>query len=484
MISPSTDTDALFRAEAARLLEVAPALFRRALRTGGAWADLFAERTAHHRLSMRGKASGGRVRFGKPVVAADLVAGTGLRVARGAAFGYAATAAGEPAAWLAMAEDAAARLKPGAARAECVPCEMPDLPDLPPDAPDVVAVSEKTALLEAAVEAAFALDDRVARVSAEYHDRTRRTVVLTSEGHASATATMLLGLRVEVTLAGAGRSGTAFAVTGGACGFGHFFAHPAEEAARAAVERARRLLDARPLAHGAMPVALAGGWGGVWLHEAAGHLLEADLVAAGASPWGGRRGEVVAAPCVTLADDPTLPGGRGSAPFDDEGAPTARTTLVEAGVLRSFLTDRRHAERLGLPRTGNARRQDYRHAPAPRMTNLTLAPGEASPEELIAEIREGLYVRTAGSGVVRPAEDRFSFEVLEGRRIERGRLTHPVAGVRIEGAATDALAGIAAVGNDFRLDTARGVCEKDGQSVPVSVGMPTVLLHGLKVGGV
>ncbi len=484
MTSPSTDTDARFRAEIVRLTEASPGLFRRALRTGGAWADLFAERTIHHRLAMGGEATGGRVRFGKPVVAADLTAGTGLRVVRGTAFGYAAEAAGDPSAWPAMAEAAAARLKSGPARAEVAPCETPGVPDLPPDAPDLVADSEKAALLEAALDAAFALDERVVRASAEYHDRTRRTAVLTSEGRSAATATMLLGLRVAVTMTGAGRTVTAFAVSGGAYGFGHFFVHPAEETARAAVARARRLLEARPLAPGAMPVVLAGGWGGMWLHEAAGHLLEADLVAADASPWAGRLGEAVAAPCVTLADDPTLPGARGSAPFDDEGTPTARTTLVAGGTLRAFLTDRRHAERLGLPRTGHARRQDYRHAPLPRMTNLLLSPGTASPEALIAGIRDGLYVQTAGSGVVRPGMDRFTFEVLEGRRIERGRLTHPVAGVRVAGTATGALSGIVAVANDFGLDTARGMCGKAGQRVPVSVGMPTVFVHGLTVGGV
>ncbi|MGI9174706.1 MAG: TldD/PmbA family protein, partial [Rhodothermales bacterium] len=292
-------------------------------------------------------------------------------------------------------------------------------------------------------------------------------------------ASMLLGLRVEVTLEADGRRVKGHAVAGGAVPFGTFFAHPPEEVAREAVERAGVLAEAKPLGPGRLPVVLGGGWSGVWLHEAIGHAFEAD----NALNHQNQIGQAIAPPHVTLVDDATVPSGRGSFTHDDEGTPAQRTVLVENGVLRSFLTDRQHADQLGLPRTGNGRRQSFRHLPLPRMTNLLLAPGEASEADLIADVRDGLYVAMPGHGLVWPGEDRFAFDVLEGYRIEQGRLTHPVADVRLAGSTTDALRHVVAIGPDVRLETARGLCRKAEQTVPVSVGMPAVLLAGLQVLG-
>jgi TldD protein len=190
---------------------------------------------------------------------------------------------------------------------------------------------------------------------------------------------------------------------------------------------------------------------------------------------------VVAPAGVTLYDDATVPGGRGTAPYDDEGKPAGRALLIEGGVLRGFLVDRLHAVRYGWPAAGAARRQDYRFSPLPRMTNLILEPGAVPPEDLIAGVPDGLYVRQVGHGVYDPAAGRYAFEVRDGQRIEQGRLTHPVAGVRIVGAAANALDGIAGIGNDFRVDTARGLCRKGEQVVPVSVGMPSVLIRAMTV---
>ena len=377
------------------------------------------------------------------------------------------------------ADEAARRFGSGtpAVRATS-PEEAPTSALLPADAPDVVGSEEKETLLRAAVEAAFALDGRVRDVRAGYQDEVRRTLVATSEGVAVCRATMLVGLRVEVELDVDGRPVTSHAVAGGAAPFGFFLQHPPEAVAREAVERAGRLAEAKPLSAGTLPVVLAGGWGGVWLHEAAGHAFEAD----NASEWRNRIGQPIAPTSVTLLDDATVPGGRGSFPSDDEGTPAQRTVLVEGGVLRNLLTDRRHAARLGLPRTGNGRRQSFRHAPLPRMTNLFLQPGSATTEaDLIADVRDGLYVAMPGHGLVHPAADRFAFDVLEGYRIENGRLTRPVRDVRLSGSAANALAQIVGIGSDVRLDAARGHCRKAGQTVPVSVGMPAVLLKGLEV---
>ncbi|MFQ5570056.1 MAG: TldD/PmbA family protein [Rhodothermales bacterium] len=473
--------DPSFITEVPRMAEEAPSLLERALRGGGRYADLFYEWTLHHQLSLRQEASRNTVHPPRQTVDRRKVEGVGIRVLGKKQGGFAATDVLTPQALRAAAETAAAppgetRLPPSAITPMAPSMHLA----LPDDAPHAITASEKSALLRQAAEAAFALDTGTRRVHAAYQDRVRCVLIATSEGTLRTEATMLLGLRVDVTLAIGGREVTAHAVAGGAFGFGHFFAHPPEHVAQEAVERARVLADAKPLPPGPMPVVLAGGWSGVWLHESLGHLLEADVVTAGFSPFADRRGTAIAPPAVTLVDDATLPGGRGTHTFDDEGTPTGRTVLVEAGVLRSFLTDRRTAHALDLPRTGNARRQDYRHAPLPRMSNLLLLGGEADPADLLADVSEGLYVKVVGQGSVRPDRD-ITFDVVEGYRIERGRRTTPVTGLSIVGGGPEALRRIAGVGHDLRVDHARGLCLKARQVVPVSVGMPTVLIDEMQV---
>ncbi len=470
-----------FTAQVDRLAGDAPRLLDRLLRTGGWYADLFYEYTAHYRLKLRQQARHAAVDPPIQEKERQIVEGVGLRVLGEKKVGFSATDALSSSALVAAAEAAAAELGPvGAARTASL-LTTPSLhPELPADAPDTIAASEKAALVRAAAEAAFSLDARIRCVEVAYHDQVRRIAVATSEGALRTRASTILGLRVEVTLATDAGPVTAHAVAGGADGFGHFFEHPPEELAREAVERACRLAEARPLDAGTMPVVLAGGWGGVWLHEAIGHLLEADIVASGASRFAGCLGRPVAAPTVTLVDDATWPGGRGSYAFDDEATPSGRTTLIEKGRLHGFLTDRRFARERGLPCTGNARRQDYRHAPLPRMTNLLLLGGTTDPADLIAEVADGLYVSVVGHGVVRPGQG-FAFDVLEGYRIEHGRLTAPVTGARLVGVGPEVLGNLVGLGRDVQVDTARGLCEKAGQVVPVSVGMPTVLVRAMEV---
>ena len=352
--------------------------------------------------------------------------------------------------------------------------------NLPADAPEAITDGEKEALLQEAADAALALDERVQEVNASYQDRTRRALVATSDGLLRAQASVLVGLRIAVTLKGQARTITTHAMTGGAVGFGHFFQHRPQEVARQAVEQAQRLMTAQPVQAGSMPVVLAEGWGGVWLHEAVGHWLEADTIANGTSPFMGKVGQRIAPAGVHLVDDATLLGGRGTYACDDEGVLAQRTTLVEDGVLHNVLTDRRHAHQMNRPATGNGRRQDYRYPPLPRMTNLLLLGGDADLDDLLAEVKDGLYVTAIGHGRVQPGEG-LAFDVLAGYRIEHGRLTTPVTDVRILAKESDVLQDIVGIGRTLNVDHARGICKKAGQVVPVSVGMPPVLIRGVQV---
>lgn len=348
--------------------------------------------------------------------------------------------------------------------------------ELPSDVADAVTRAEKRRLLEAAVDAALSLEPSLQELEVSLQTSVRRVCVWATDIQPCRSATSHVGIRVFASTARA----STHAVGGAPAGIGHFLIETPESIAKACIERLHALQEAQPerVVRGEMPVVLEGGWGGVWLHETVGHLLEADT----RSPYGpsalGRR---VGSERVTVIDDGTLDGGRGSCAIDDEGLPTRRTILIEEGVLRTLMSDRQTALEQGLPRTGNGRRQDYRNVPLPRMTNLLLEGGSTRPSDLVADVEHGLYVRTIGSGKVRPDEDRFTFDVLEGYAIEKGRIAAPVSAVRISGRPSEMLWRVRGVANDFALDPARGTCVKAGQTVPVSVGMPTVLIEKLDV---
>lgn len=451
-------------------LEGAPAVLRRALARGGVYADVFVEASVQHRVRLRARLG----RRWQTSADRQTLAGEAVQV-HGARRALATT---DDHASLQDAADAAARDAGNTGRAAAAPPPLALAVDdaAPPDAPDAVTDAEVAALLTAAADAAFGLDAAVRHVDVHYVGHTRRALVAASDGPAALQRRDLTALRVEVLLAG-GDAAVGHAVVGGPGGLGRFLAETPEDAARAAVALARQRRDARPLPAGTRPVVLAAGWGGVWLHEAVGHLLEADTLADAFAADPGTR---VAPPGVTLVDDGTRAGARGTAAADDEGVPARRTVLVEDGRLRGVLADRWHARRRGTAPTGNGRRQDYRHAPSPRMTNLVLAPGDAGEADLLAGIADGLYVDAVGRGAVQP-DGTFWFEVLAGRRIEGGRLTRPVAGVRLYGHGPASLRQVEAVGRRLVLDDGRGLCVKAGQTVPVSVGMPAVRLAALRM---
>jgi TldD protein len=250
-----------------------------------------------------------------------------------------------------------------------------------------------------------------------------------------------------------------------------------------AVRQALVNLEASAAPAGTMTVVLGPGWPGVLLHEAVGHGLEGDFNRKGSSAFSGRIGEQVAARGVTVVDDGTLPQRRGSLTVDDEGTPTEQTVLIEDGVLRGYMQDKMNAGLMGMPLTGNGRRESFAHLPMPRMTNTFMLPGEMPPEEIIASVKKGLYAVNFAGGQVDITSGRFVFSASEAYMIEDGKVTRPVRGATLIGNGPDAMTRVSMVGNDLKLDKGVGVCGKEGQSVPVGVGQPTLRIDGLTVGG-
>jgi TldD protein len=253
----------------------------------------------------------------------------------------------------------------------------------------------------------------------------------------------------------------------------------ADEALRQALVN----LEARPAPAGELPVVLGAGWCGVLLHEAVGHGLEGDFNRKGSSTFAGRIGEQVAARGVTVVDDGTFEHRRGSLTIDDEGTPTARNVLIEDGILKGYIQDRMNARLMGVAATGNGRRESYAHVPMPRMTNTFMLGGHAVKEDMIASVKRGIYAAYLGGGQVDITSGKFVFNATEAYLIENGKITAPLKGATLIGSGPDIMGKIAAIGNDMRLDPGIGTCGKAGQSVPVGVGQPSLLISGMTVGG-
>ena len=242
-------------------------------------------------------------------------------------------------------------------------------------------------------------------------------------------------------------------------------------------------LDAKPAPAGNMTVVLGSGWPGILLHEAVGHGLEGDFNRKGSSTFAGRIGERVASRGVTVVDDGTIANRRGSLQMDDEGNPTQRTVLIEDGILKGYLQDTLNARLMKVAVTGNGRRESFAHLPMPRMTNTTMLNGDKDPQEIIASVKRGLYAANFGGGQVDITSGKFVFSTSEAYMIEDGKITYPVKGATLIGNGPEALTRVSMIGNDMALDPGVGTCGKEGQSVPVGVGQPTVRIDGLTVGG-
>ena len=343
---------------------------------------------------------------------------------------------------------------------------------------------DKIALLERLEAAARAADPRVAQVMASLSARYEVVLVARLDGSLAADLRPLVRLNVTVIAEENGRREQGSAGGGGRHDYREFVTSDvAESYAREAVRQALVNLEAEAAPAGSLEVVLGPGWPGILLHEAIGHGLEGDFNRKGTSAFSGRIGQRVAAPGVTVVDDGTLAGRRGSLNLDDEGHPTQCTVLIEDGILRGYLQDSLNARLMGVTSTGNGRRESYAHLPMPRMTNTYMRAGQHDPQEIIASVKKGLYAVNFGGGQVDITSGKFVFSASEAYLIENGRITRPVKGATLIGNGPDVLTRVEMIGNDLQLDPGVGTCGKDGQSVPVGVGQPTMKIRDLTVGG-
>lgn len=343
--------------------------------------------------------------------------------------------------------------------------------------------TEKVHLLERLEAFAREEDSRVTQVMAHLAGSWEVVMVARSDGLLAADVRPLVRVSLSVILEDKGRREQGGSGGGGRFDYAWFNDERLREYARAAVHQARTNLDAVAAPAGTMTVVLGSGWPGILLHEAIGHGLEGDFNRKGSSAFSGRIGERVAAPGVTVVDDGTLTDRRGSLTIDDEGNPTNRTVLIEDGILTGYMQDTLNARLMGVAPTGNGRRESYAHLPMPRMTNTCMLNGDKDPEEILQSVKNGLYAVNFGGGQVDITSGKFVFSASEAYLIEDGKVTRPVKGATLIGNGPDVLTRVSMIGNDMAFDPGVGTCGKDGQSVPVGVGQPTLCIDGLTVGG-
>ena len=363
----------------------------------------------------------------------------------------------------------------------------PELPqNLYPLDPPVtdIATEERVELLTRIDVEARRYDNRIKKVMASFNTEHKIVVVATSEGLIVGDVQPLSRLQVTcIAEDGANRQVGTF---GGGGRVGFSFYHAEDRIRRYAMEAARQAilnLDAVEAPAGTMKVVLAGGWPGILLHEAIGHGLEADFNRRKTSAFSDLIGHRVASEVCTIVDDGTLPFRRGSLNMDDEGTPTSRTVLIDKGILRGYITDRLNARLMGIPLTGNGRREDFRSIVLPRMTNTFMLAGESDPEEILSSVKRGLYAVSFGGGQVDITNGKFVFSASEAYLIEDGKVTKPVKGATLIGNGPEILKHVSMVGWDLKLDEGIGTCGKEGQSVPVGVGLPTLRIDKITVGG-
>ena len=354
---------------------------------------------------------------------------------------------------------------------------------LPQDPIGSLNDKEKVALLEKLEGYARAIDKRVIQVMASLAGEYEVVLVARGDGLVAADVRPLVRLSVQVIAEEKGKGGQGAAGGGGRFDYAYFTDDVLRDYAAKAVHQALVNLDAKPAPAGTMTVVLGAGWPGILLHEAIGHGLEGDFNRKGSSAFSGRIGERVAATGVTVVDDGTIARRRGSLNIDDEGNPTQCTVLIENGILKGYLQDSLNARLMNVPVTGNGRRESFAHIPMPRMTNTYMLNGDKSPEEIIASVKHGLYAVNFGGGQVDITSGKFVFSAAEAYMIENGKISYPVKGATLIGNGPDVLTRVSMIGNDMSLDPGVGTCGKEGQSVPVGVGQPTLRIDGLTVGG-
>jgi TldD protein len=449
-----------------------------ALSAGGDYADLYFEYLATSSLSIDESIVKSAVQ--------GVSLGVGVRVIAGDRTGYAYSDDLSPER-IRRAARVAACIAKGPAKVDKTGFEEANKRDLYPilQAPNETSLTERVDLVKRADRAARAYDSRIFQVQASYGDSLRHVLIANSDGVLSFDRQPMARLNVGVLA----RQGNGSPQRGYAGGGGRvaldFFQNDhspeafAEESARQAIVQ----LDAVPAPAGEMTVVLGPGWPGILLHEAVGHGLEADFNRKKVSAFSDRIGQQVASPLCTVIDDGTISNRRGSLNVDDEGAPTQQNILIEKGVLRGYLFDKLSSRLLRSGATGNGRRESYQHIPMPRMTNTFMLAGDSDPAEIVRSTPRGLYCANFGGGQVDITSGNFVFSASESYLIEDGRITRPVRGATLIGNGPEALKYVSMVGNDLKLDEGIGICGKEGQSVPVGVGIPTVKVDRMTVGG-
>jgi TldD protein len=449
-----------------------------ALSDGGEYADLYFEYTSTSSIlvdeSLVKTATEG------------ISLGCGIRVLAGEQTGYAYTDDLAPEK-IVEAAKVAAHIASGPARVSTVGLSAVEAPHnfYPVAHPPVdCELADKLELVQRADRAARAYDARVKQVRVGYADQVRHVLVAGSDGRLVTDFQPLVRLNVSTIAQSNGKSQTGSYGGGGRVPLEFFQGerspeHYAKEAARQAIVQ----LEAHEAPAGEMEVVLGPGWPGILLHEAVGHGLEADFNRKGISAFSGRIGQRVASELCTVVDDGTIPDRRGSLNVDDEGEPTQKTVLIENGVLRGYLQDKLSAGVMRSTRTGNGRRESYEHIPMPRMTNTYMLSGRDDPGEILRSVKRGLYAVSFGGGQVDITNGKFVFSASEAYLIEDGKVTAPVKGATLIGDGPTVLTRVTAVGNDLKLDPGIGTCGKEGQSVPVGVGIPTLKVSRLTVGG-
>ena len=449
-----------------------------ALSRGGEYADLYFEYTVNNSINLEEQIVKSANR--------TVEQGVGVRVISGERTGYAycdeVTPEAIRKAALTAAHIAESGAQPGPVRVTTA-APAHDLYAVATQSTDE-PIERKIELLRRADRTAREHDRRIREVQAMFLDKFKVVMIATSEGLLIGDIQPLTRLNVSCIADDDGNLQSGYAGGGGRSGLeffsgGHSPEHFAAEAARQAVVQ----LEAIDAPAGTMEVVLGPGWPGILLHEAVGHGLEADFNRKGTSAFSGLIGQKVASELCTVIDEGSIPGRRGSLNIDDEGNPTSRTVLIEKGILRGYLQDRLSARLTGAALTGNGRRESYRHMPMPRMTNTYMLSGESAPEEILRSVKRGLYAVQFGGGQVDITNGKFVFSASEAYLIEDGKVTAPVKGATLIGNGPIALTKVTAVGSDLALDEGIGTCGKNGQGVPVGVGMPTIKISEMTVGG-
>ncbi|MCW2294240.1 TldD protein [Pseudomonas sp. BIGb0408] len=349
---------------------------------------------------------------------------------------------------------------------------------------DVLDRAQKVELLKRVDVATRTLDPRIKQVTVSLAGVWDRILVAATDGSLGADIRPLVRFNVSVIVEQNGRRERGGHGGGGRTDYSYFLNEDrAMGYAREALRQALVNLEAVAAPAGNLPVVMGAGWSGVLLHEAVGHGLEGDFNRKGSSNYSGKIGQQVASKLCTIVDDGTLAQRRGSLSMDDEGTPTQCTTLIENGVLKGYMQDKLNARLMGVARTGNGRRESYAHLPMPRMTNTYMLAGESDPEEIIRSVKKGIYCANLGGGQVDITSGKFVFSTSEAYLIEDGKITAPVKGATLIGNGPEAMSKVSMVGNDLALDSGVGTCGKDGQSVPVGVGQPTLKIDAITVGG-